>query len=412
MGRQSGRGATSEGFARGIRVLAAALVLALIPLLGGLTPTEAAVTADYPTWEEVVAAKRNESQAKSLSAKLQNQLQGLQDEAQRTQDEADAKGVLLAEAQDAYDQQNIETQALLDQTAAAEAEAEEAYSVAAQIIAEMSKSGSGTDLTPQLFTTPGSPDVLLDRLEVNRVIGDRYADLYAEAIELRNRADALAAQAEVAQELLEELRLKREAAFQVAQDAAVAAAAKLEQTQKDIAALRERIEYLAGISTTMSAEYSAGIRAQWGDKAGGQISSSGWARPVSGGYITSNYGTRIDPISHVTAWHTGTDIGGVGCGATIYAAHSGTVTYAGWYGSWGYYVAIDHGNGTGTGYAHMPAGGIGVRIGQHVDPGQPIGKVGTTGYSTGCHLHFIVRVGGNVNTTDPVPYMRGQGIRL
>jgi murein DD-endopeptidase MepM/ murein hydrolase activator NlpD len=413
MGRQSGRGATSEGFARSFRVLAAALALALIPLLGGLAPTQAAVAADYPSWEDVVAAKRNEAQAKALSASLNNQLQGLQDEAQRTQDEADAKGALLAEAQDAFDKQNIETQALLDQTAAAEAAAKQAYSVAAQIIAEMSKSGSGTDLTPQLFTTPGSPDVLLDRLEINRVIGDRYADLYAEAIELRNRADALAAQAEVAQALLEELRVKREAAFQVAQEAAIAAATKLEQTQKDIAALRERIDYLAGVSTTMSAEYSAGIKAQWGENAGGQISASGWSRPVSGGYITSNYGTRIDPITHrAGAWHTGTDIGGVGCGATIYAAHSGVVTYAGWYGSWGYYVAIDHLDGTGSGYAHMPSGGIGVSIGQEVDPGQPIGKVGTTGYSTGCHLHFMVRVGGNVNTTDPVPFMRGQGITL
>jgi murein DD-endopeptidase MepM/ murein hydrolase activator NlpD len=100
----------------------------------------------------------------------------------------------------------------------------------------------------------------------------------------------------------------------------------------------------------------------------------------------------------------------MGCGATIRAAHAGTVTYAGWSGSWGYYVAIDHGDGTGSGYAHIQAGGIGVRIGQEVSPGQPIAKVGTTGASTGCHLHFIVRVRGQV--VDPVPFMRNQGITL
>ncbi len=412
MGRQSSRGASSERFARGLRVLAAALALALVPLGGGLTPTQAAVAADYPTWEEVVAAKRNEAQATALSADLTGQLQGLQDEAQRTQDDADAKGALLAEAQDAYDKQNVETQSLLDQTGAAEAEAKEAFSVAAQIIAEMSKSGRGADLTPQLFTTPGSPDVLLDRLELNRVIGDRYADLYAEAIELRNRANALAAQAEVAQGILEELRLAFEAAFTVAQDAAIAAAEKLAQTERDIAELRARIEYLAGISAETSAQYSAGIRAQWGDNAGGQISSTGWARPLSGGFISSNYGWRADPFKGTRAWHTGTDMAGIGCAATIYAAHSGTVTYAGWYGSWGYYVAIDNGDGTGTGYAHIMPGGIGVSVGQQVDPGQPIARTGTTGYSTGCHLHYMVRVGGNLNTTDPVQFMRDQGITL
>ena len=416
MGRTSGRGATRAAntpsrVAPRLRVLAGAVALALLPALSGFVPSTAAPLADYPSWEEVVAAQRNEAQAKALSASLQAQLQGLQEEAQRTQDEADAKGTIYQQAQDAYDQQNIETQALVEQTAQAQGEADEAYAVAAQVIAEMSKSGTGADLTPQLFTAPGSPDVLLDRLEISRVIGDRYADLYSKAIELRNRADALADQAEVAQAILEDLRVKAEAAYQVARDAAVAAAAKLEQTERDISELRDRIEYLAGIRQETTSSYNAGIKAQWGANAGGEISQTGWARP-SGGYISSNYGWRIDPINHTRAWHTGTDLAGVGCGATIYAAHSGVVTYAGWYGSWGYYVAIDHGDGTGTGYAHIQAGGIAVSIGQEVDPGQPIARVGTTGYSTGCHLHFIVRVNGNRDTTDPVPFMRGQGITL
>jgi murein DD-endopeptidase MepM/ murein hydrolase activator NlpD len=411
MARMSGRGAQSAGSsaARRIRALSVVAVLAFLPVFAGIAPTNAAVRADYPTWDEVVAAQKNAANAKALSASLQGQLQGLQDEAQRTQADADAKGALYAEAQDAYDQQNIETQALLDQTAAAQAEADEAYAVAAQIVAELSKSGSTADLTPQLFTTPGSPDVLLNRLEISRVIGDRYADLYAKAIELRNRADALADQAEVAQQILEDLRVKAEQAFQVAQAAAVAAAEKLAQTEKDIAELRARIAYLDGVSTATTAAYNEGVKARWGSGATGEISSTGWARPIRG-YISSNYGWRIDPISHARAWHTGTDLAGNACGTTMVAAHSGTVTYAGWYGSWGYYVQIDHGDGTGTGYAHIMPGGIGVSIGEHVDPGQPIARVGTTGYSTGCHLHFIVRVNGN--TVDPVPFMRNQGITL
>jgi murein DD-endopeptidase MepM/ murein hydrolase activator NlpD len=88
------------------------------------------------------------------------------------------------------------------------------------------------------------------------------------------------------------------------------------------------------------------------------------------------------------------------------------VTYAGWYGSWGYYVEVNHGDGTGTGYAHIQAGQIAVGIGQEVSPGQPIARVGSTGQSTGCHLHYIVRVNGNRDITDPVPFMRNQGITL
>jgi murein DD-endopeptidase MepM/ murein hydrolase activator NlpD len=415
MGRTSSRGANGaqapSGAARRFRVLAAAVTLALLPVLAGLAPSNASVAADYPSWEEVVAAQKNESRAKALRASLEGQLAGLQAEAQRTQDVADAKGKIYAEAQQKYDEQKIITDALLEQTAAAQAEADEAYAVAAQVIAEMSKAGGSADISPRLFTTPGSPDALLDRLELSRVIGDRYADLYAKAIELRNRADALADQAEVAQGLLEELRIAAEKAFQEAQAAAIAAAEKLAQTERDIAEVRARIEYLAGIRKQTTADYNEGLRVQWGANAAGEISQTGWARPV-GGYISSQYGWRINPVTHQRQFHTGVDLAGMGCGATIVAAHDGVVTYAGWYGSWGYYVAIDHGDGTGTGYAHIQPGGIGVRIGQNVDPGQPIAKVGSTGQSTGCHLHYIVRVNGNSDITNPVPFMRNQGITL
>lgn len=415
MGRTSGRGARDAGrtsvFAHGIRVLAGALVLALIPVSGILAPAPAfsAQTADYPSWDEVVAAQRNEAQAKALRANLEGQLQALQDEAQRTQDEADAKGEIYAAALQAYDEQSVVTQSLLDQTAAAQGDADEAYSVAAQVIAEMSKSGGGADLAPRLFTTPGSPDTLLSRLEISRVLGERYAGLYAKALELRNSADALADQAEVAQALLEELRLAAEEALKVAQAAAQAAAEKLAQTEKEIVEVRSRIEYLAGLREATTADYNAGIQAQWGTGAEGQISQTGYARPHSG-YITSHFGQRLNPVSKKWQLHTGTDLAGGGCGAPIRAAHAGTVTYAGWLGTWGYYVQIDHGDGTGTGYAHIQAGGIGVQVGQQVGPGQQIAKVGTTGQSTGCHLHFIVRENGQV--IDAVPFMRNQGAAL
>jgi len=395
-----------KGVTRRIRVLAAALALALLPVAGVLAPASAAQFQDYPTWPEVVAAQRNQAQAQALAAQLQGQLAGYQAEAERTQAEADAKGQIFAEAQQRFDEQNVETQSLLEQTAKAQSEADAAYLAAAQVIAEMSKSGTG-DLAPRLLTAPSSPDLLLNRLELDRVIGQRYSELYEKAITLRNAAKALAEQAEVAQEILEELRIAAEKAFQEAQAAAQAAAEKLAQTERDIAEVKARIDYLTGISQATTAAYNEGVRAQYGNNAGGEISAAGWARPVSG-YITSPYGNRYHPIYHVWRLHTGVDLSGGGCGATMRAAHGGTVTYAGWNGTLGYYVQIDHGDGTSSGYGHIQSGGIGVSIGQHVDTGQPIAKVGTTGDSTGCHLHFIIRVNGSL--TDPVPFMRDRGI--
>jgi murein DD-endopeptidase MepM/ murein hydrolase activator NlpD len=105
----------------------------------------------------------------------------------------------------------------------------------------------------------------------------------------------------------------------------------------------------------------------------------------------------------------GTDFG-VGCGTPIYAASSGRVIYAGWNGGYGNFVKIDHGGGLTTGYAHIQNGGIHVSVGQNVSVGQVIARVGTTGTSTGCHLHFEVRNYGTA--TNPVNFLRARGVSL
>lgn len=111
--------------------------------------------------------------------------------------------------------------------------------------------------------------------------------------------------------------------------------------------------------------------------------------------VSSPYGKR----NFGDGWHGGIDIvrpgGSTGC--TVVAAEAGTVTFAGWYGSGGYTVMIDHGNGLSTMYCHMQ-NTIKVRSGQRVSRGQAIGNIGATGYVTGPHLHFEVKVNGrNVN---------------
>ena len=111
-------------------------------------------------------------------------------------------------------------------------------------------------------------------------------------------------------------------------------------------------------------------------------------------YITSRQGPRTHPITGEYKNHGGTDIG-ASYGSAIYAADSGTVVRSadGWNGGWGNYVMIDHGNGMQTLYAHMSSRAV--SVGQTVSRGQTIGYVGSTGMSTGPHLHFEMYINGS-----------------
>lgn len=124
--------------------------------------------------------------------------------------------------------------------------------------------------------------------------------------------------------------------------------------------------------------------------------------PVPGQYrITSHFGGRADPITGVAANHGGTDIAAP-YGTPIVAANSGVVIYAGWHYSYGNYVIIDHGGGIATLYGH--ASKLLVSKGQAVSRGERVALIGSTGYSTGNHLHFEVRVNGV--RTDAMKYLK------
>lgn len=134
--------------------------------------------------------------------------------------------------------------------------------------------------------------------------------------------------------------------------------------------------------------------------------SSGWARPTAGG-VGSEYGLRFHPILKIWRLHAGTDIGGA-MGQPIWASKSGLVVYAGPHGGHGNYVLLDHGNGERTGYAHQSK--IAVSPGQKVTQGQVIGYVGSTGLSTGPHLHFEYYRGGQTyNPRSILPQLRDGG---
>ena len=133
------------------------------------------------------------------------------------------------------------------------------------------------------------------------------------------------------------------------------------------------------------------------------VSSTGFIYPIHGP-ITSPFGYRTHPIFKSRIFHSGIDIAGPNGGA-IHASNDGRVIYAGWYGGYGKVVILDHGVINGkpitTLYGHMSA--INVSSGQNVKKGQTVGHEGSTGYSTGPHCHFEVRVNGK--PTNPLSYI-------
>ena len=118
--------------------------------------------------------------------------------------------------------------------------------------------------------------------------------------------------------------------------------------------------------------------------------------------FTSGFGVRSDPFHAGAAMHPGIDLAGA-YGTPVYATADGTVLRAGWNnGGYGNLVEIDHGRGITTRYGHMSA--ILVRDGDHITRGQQIGRMGSTGRSTGTHLHYEVRIDGRA--VNPIPFMK------
>jgi murein DD-endopeptidase MepM/ murein hydrolase activator NlpD len=165
----------------------------------------------------------------------------------------------------------------------------------------------------------------------------------------------------------------------------------------DINSARERYEEAVAQLEAESAQIQGLIQGSGSTGTGAYGGELFWP---TNGPIVSGFGYRIHPVYGTTRFHAGVDIDGA-CGQAIFAAEKGTVLSAGYNGGYGNATVIDHGDGLSTLYGHQSS--IGVSTGQKVGRGQQIGLVGTTGLSTGCHLHFEVRVNGQ--PVDPVPYL-------
>ena len=293
----------------------------------------------------------------------------------------------------------------------------------------------GPDLTASIAASTSADDFLKGMNSAGRLGGLAKA-AYAAATQSKNEVEALAAQSEKAEiefstrRTSAEQKLKEaQQATDAAQQALSASVARQAELDAQLAVLTERrtateADFAAGVAAREAAEARARAEAEAraraeaeararaeaeaaaGGTGGTGASTGGWANPTSG-WISSPYGWRVHPVYKTYRLHTGTDVAG-SCGTAIYAAAAGTVSYSGAYGSYGNWILLDHGGGIQTGYAHIQDGGLLVSSGQRVAAGQLIARQGTTGASTGCHLHFEVRQGGVA--TDPVPFMRARGV--
>lgn len=430
-------------------VSATGAVAALALLVTLVSPVGAAQALDYPSWQDLQNAKSNTAAAAAQVSKIQELLVSLQSQVEQAQAEAAARGAALEEAQQKFDDAARRASELQAQADASKATADAATRQAGQLAAQLYRTG-GTDLSVNLFLegggNGGEADALLSKLGNMSKLVERSTDIYDVAQAANNSAQALGDQAKIAQTERETLRIAAEAALKAAQEAADAAAAALAESQAKSLELDQQLAFMRDAEATTSAAYEAGVverariaaeaarvaaaaraaeaaraaaaaaaaaAANGGGSSGGSgsASSSGWGRPAYG-RITGGYGARTPFCGNGVcsgSYHYGTDLG-TGCGAPIYAAHSGRVTWAGRLGTYGNFVKIDHGGGVSTGYAHIRDGGVFVNVGQTVSVGQNIASSGSTGASTACHLHFEVWINGN--RVNAVPFMADRGAAL
>lgn len=282
---------------------------------------------------------------------------------------------------------------LIDQSEAelAAAEEEEAaqYALFCQRVRAMEEQGK-VDYWSVLFRATSFSD-LLGRLDIvneimeydQRVIDDLKA-LQAEISDQKATLEGQKAEAEAARADLEskkkELDTQRDAANALMQELQADSA----EAKAEMAAIEAEEEEILAEAVRLSRLYAQ----QNQDPA----TQGGYIWPVNSRYITSTVGGRTSPGGVGSTNHKGTDIGRVGYTSEIYAAKSGTVIISTYSSSYGNYVVLSHGSGNTTLYAHMSSRKV--SVGQKVSQGDVIGITGSTGHSTGPHLHFEITEGG------------------
>ena len=384
-----------------VGVLAAVMaLLMLLPMISMIISSAGAVTQS-----EIDALKKEQQESQAKQEELKDQLA----EAEAEQAAAQQKRQLLTQQLNAINAEidNINAQISYydgeiaqkeEERKEAEAREAEQYELFCQRVRMMEEQGT-VSYWSILFNAEDFSD-LLDRIaDVDAVMAydnEVMDQLIATREELeRLQADLESARAE------EQAAKEQQEAKKAEQQAKVAEAqALVDQINADVAEVNRQLDEESAAASEIQAEIAKKQKQLEEERKQNNIvisSETGYLWPLPGYYrLSSQFGYRIHPITGVAHSHTGIDIPASG-GTPILAAKSGQVVTSAYHYSYGNYVVIDHGNGNSTLYAHMSSRAV--SEGQMVTQGQVIGYVGTTGSSTGNHLHFEVR--DNYTRVDP-----------
>ena len=237
-------------------------------------------------------------------------------------------------------------------------------------------------------------DDIGDIMRSDKELEKSYRESVAELKAVKAEYEEAKAEMESSKKELEALKVQQE------KDIAEAAAV-ISSLQSDISSNSSFLSQLSAQEKALQAEINKKVnelneqqKPNNGNNGSSVVGNGNLVWPSYCTYITSRQGPRIHPVTGEFKNHGGTDIG-ASYGTAIWAADSGTVVRSsdGWNGGWGNYVMINHGNGMQTLYAHMSSRAV--SVGQTVSRGQVIGYVGSTGMSTGAHLHFEMYVNGS-----------------
>jgi murein DD-endopeptidase MepM/ murein hydrolase activator NlpD len=402
----------------------AALAVVVLPAVAaaGLDDRQEELESRITALRDAISSAKNKegvlsSEIRSASAdigSLEGRIDVLNGVVAELQAELDSSRARLAALEEKLAAQTERLEYLVEQHALAQEQLEER-------LVELYE--TETTSTIEIVLQVGSLTELLDQIDYFTALGRQDQEIAGHLEELRNemriaRRETAETRKQVAAATAElETKTAEQAAARdalVAEQNALAAAREQKQSllanvkeerhehEEDLEAMQEASAAVAAqIQAAHAAAESSGSNGSGGSGSGGSGSSGGGGgTPSSSGFIwpcsgvlTSGFGWRWGRM------HEGIDIAAP-AGTPIHAVASGTIIFAGWMGGYGNMVIIDHGGGIATAYAHMSSIWVG---GGSVGQGTSIGGVGTTGSSTGNHLHFEVRVNGQA--VDPMGYL-------
>jgi murein DD-endopeptidase MepM/ murein hydrolase activator NlpD len=446
-----------RGPARSVRYrLLVTSALTCVVVSAALTPVPAQA-ASFPSWSNVLDARFDERAKQRAIRELQSTLDSLRNATEAARERSQAAGTSFERAQRAVDAAVERHERLQMSVDRQQGRAVHSAEQAGQLSAQLARAGTtldgalatgGDDVSGFLYGI-GAMAKLAERARAIEVTASTDAGtLRSLKAQVQRAKTALANKADTAAEQMERAQKAADHA-QRAEDTELAHKARLEaqlatltsgriRTEKEFAeGQRQRklaIERAAREAAAKAAAEAAAQRPKPGAGNGtgapgtgtpgtggpgtgtpgtggpgtGNPGTGSWVRPGAGA-VVSAYGYRVHPITGATSFHAGVDMA-AGCNTPIWAASAGTVEYVGWFGGYGNYVRINHGGDVKTAYGHIVNGGFRVRPGQKVAAGTLIALVGTTGASTGCHIHYETHAGSA--TTNPVPFMATRGVRL